>query len=165
MCSSDLDYVLEKPPAEEREAIEGSIARALEIMPQILAGDLQGAMQKLHSQDKPVAPKTEQPAPEPRKAEPTKAEPKKAMRPCRWSAARRSSSRRARTSSRYMRTRSEVESSAPVSAKAPKSGGGSLPLPRECARRKRATSAPHASPRCAARARARDSVAATATHP
>ncbi|HEX9183913.1 MAG TPA: aminoacyl-tRNA hydrolase, partial [Burkholderiales bacterium] len=49
------DYVLEKPPAEEREAIEGSIARALEVMPQILAGDLQGAMQKLHSGDKPVA--------------------------------------------------------------------------------------------------------------
>jgi PTH1 family peptidyl-tRNA hydrolase len=72
------DYVLEKPPAEEREAIEGSIRRALELMPQIVAGDLQGAMQKLHSQDKPIAPKAEQPKPEPKKAEPAKAEPKKA---------------------------------------------------------------------------------------
>jgi PTH1 family peptidyl-tRNA hydrolase len=72
------DYVLEKPPAEEREAIEGSIARALEVMPQILAGDLQVAMQKLHSGDKPVAAKAEQAKPEPKKAEPPKAEPKKA---------------------------------------------------------------------------------------
>jgi PTH1 family peptidyl-tRNA hydrolase len=63
------DYVLEKPPAEEREAIEGSIARALEVMPQILAGDLQGAMQKLHGGDKPVAPRPEQPKAEPKKAE------------------------------------------------------------------------------------------------
>jgi PTH1 family peptidyl-tRNA hydrolase len=72
------DYVLEKPPVEEREAIEGSIARALEVMPQILAGDLQGAMLKLHSGDKPVAAKPEQAKPEPKKAEPQKAEPKKA---------------------------------------------------------------------------------------
>lgn len=72
------DYVLEKPPAEEREAIEGSIARALEVMPQILAGDLQGAMQKLHSGDKPVVAKPEQPKPEPQKAEAPKAEAKKA---------------------------------------------------------------------------------------
>jgi PTH1 family peptidyl-tRNA hydrolase len=72
------DYVLEKPPAEEREAIEGSIARALEVMPQILAGDLQGAMQKLHSGDKPVVAKPEQARPEPKKVEPPKAETKKA---------------------------------------------------------------------------------------
>jgi PTH1 family peptidyl-tRNA hydrolase len=72
------DYVLEKPPAEEREAIEGSIARALEVMPQILAGDLQGAMQKLHSGDKPVVAKPEQAKPEPKKAEAPRAETKKA---------------------------------------------------------------------------------------
>lgn len=74
------DYVLEKPPAEEREAIDGAIARALELLPQMLAGDMQGAMQKLHSQDKPVAqkaeaPKPEQKKPEQKKPEPTKAEP------------------------------------------------------------------------------------------
>jgi len=51
---SGADYVLEKPPADEREAIEGAIARALELMPQMLEGDMQGAMQKLHSGDKPV---------------------------------------------------------------------------------------------------------------
>jgi peptidyl-tRNA hydrolase, PTH1 family len=61
------DYVLEKPAAEEREAIEGAIARALECMPQMLEGDLQGAMHKLHSQDKPVTKKAE--APPPKEAE------------------------------------------------------------------------------------------------
>jgi PTH1 family peptidyl-tRNA hydrolase len=75
---SGADYVLQKPPAEEREAIEGAIARALEVMPQILAGDLQGAMQKLHSQDKPVVAKPEQPKPEAKKPEAPKPEAKKA---------------------------------------------------------------------------------------
>ena len=69
---SGADYVLEKPPAEEREAIEGAIARSLEVVPQMLEGDMQAAMLKLHSQDKPVA---EKPAPAP--VEPKKAEPKK----------------------------------------------------------------------------------------
>ncbi len=75
---SGADYVLEKPPAEEREAIEGAIARALELVPQMLEGDLQGAMQKLHTQDKPVEKKAGAPAPEPKKAAPKKAEEKKA---------------------------------------------------------------------------------------
>jgi PTH1 family peptidyl-tRNA hydrolase len=48
------DHVLEKPPAEEREAIEGAIGRALEVIAQMLEGDMQGAMQKLHSADQPV---------------------------------------------------------------------------------------------------------------
>jgi len=74
---SGADYVLQKPPAEEREAIEGAIARVLEVMPQILAGDLQGAMQKLHSQDKPVAATPEQPKPEAKKPEQAKPEAKK----------------------------------------------------------------------------------------
>ncbi|MEX0637636.1 MAG: aminoacyl-tRNA hydrolase [Burkholderiales bacterium] len=72
---SGADYVLEKPPAEEREAIEGAIARALEHVPLMLAGDMQGAMQKLHSEDKPVVKKAEPPKPKPEaKAEPKKAE-------------------------------------------------------------------------------------------
>lgn len=75
---SGADYVLEKPPAEEREAIEGAIARALELLPQMLEGDMQGAMQKLHSQDKPVAKKAEEPKPEQKKPEQKKPEPKKA---------------------------------------------------------------------------------------
>lgn len=48
------DYVLQKPPAEEREAIDGSIERALAVLPQCLSDDLQGAMHKLHSQEKPA---------------------------------------------------------------------------------------------------------------
>jgi PTH1 family peptidyl-tRNA hydrolase len=58
------DYVLERPPAEEREAIEGAIARALELVPQMLEGDLQGAMQKLHTRDQPVEKKVEDKAEE-----------------------------------------------------------------------------------------------------
>jgi PTH1 family peptidyl-tRNA hydrolase len=71
------DYVLEKPPAEEREAIEGAIARALEVLPLMLAGDMQGAMQKLHSQDQPAAKPPAEQKVQPRKAEPKKVEAKK----------------------------------------------------------------------------------------
>ena len=70
------NYVLDKPPAEERDAIEGAIARALELVPQMLEGDLQGAMQKLHTQDKPVDKKPEEKKPEVKKAEEKKPEPK-----------------------------------------------------------------------------------------
>lgn len=64
------DYVLKKPSAEDREAIDGAIARGIEILPLCLAGDMQGAMQKLHSveKEKPAAKKAEA-KPEP-KAEP-----------------------------------------------------------------------------------------------
>ena len=66
---SGADYVLEKPPAEEREAINGAIARSLEVMPMMLEGDLQAAMLKLHSQDKPVTQKAESKKPEAKKTE------------------------------------------------------------------------------------------------
>jgi PTH1 family peptidyl-tRNA hydrolase len=72
---SGADYVLEKPPAEEREAIEGAIARSLEIMPLVLDGDLQAAMLKLHSQDKPVVKMPEEKKPEVKKPEAKKTEP------------------------------------------------------------------------------------------
>lgn len=81
---SGADYVLEKPPAEEREAIEGAIARALEVLPQMLEGDAQGAMHKLHSQDKPVvAKKAEAPRqPEvPKKVETPKPAPAPQVKP------------------------------------------------------------------------------------
>ncbi len=52
--SEGADYVLQKPPAEERAAIDAAIDNAIGVLPQCLAGDLQGAMQKLHTQDKPV---------------------------------------------------------------------------------------------------------------
>ena len=45
------DYVLAKPSQEDRTAIESSIERALEVLPQIVAGDLQGAMLKLHTKE------------------------------------------------------------------------------------------------------------------
>jgi PTH1 family peptidyl-tRNA hydrolase len=47
------DYVLQKPSAEERSAIDETIAAALEVVPLCLAGDLQGAMHKLHTRNKP----------------------------------------------------------------------------------------------------------------
>jgi peptidyl-tRNA hydrolase, PTH1 family len=60
------DYVLHKPAQEERAAIDAAIGHALEILPLVLAGDVQGAMLKLHSQQ-PVEPAA---APvKPRKAE------------------------------------------------------------------------------------------------
>ncbi|MDA8109798.1 MAG: aminoacyl-tRNA hydrolase [Betaproteobacteria bacterium] len=47
------DYVLHKPSPEDRAAIDGAIERALAVLPLCLAGDLQGAMLKLHTKDKP----------------------------------------------------------------------------------------------------------------
>ncbi len=46
------DYVLQKPAPDERAAIDGAIDKALGILPLCLAGDLQGAMLKLHTKDK-----------------------------------------------------------------------------------------------------------------
>jgi PTH1 family peptidyl-tRNA hydrolase len=43
------DYVLHRPSREERAAIDAAIGRALEVLPLVLAGDMQGAMQRLHS--------------------------------------------------------------------------------------------------------------------
>lgn len=51
------DYVLEKPPAEEKSSIDAAIDKALALLPQMLAGDMQGAMNKLHTEDKPPAKK------------------------------------------------------------------------------------------------------------
>ena len=55
------DYVLNKPSAEDRDAIDGAIARSVEILPLCLSGDLQAAMQKLHSyeKEKPIEKKVE----------------------------------------------------------------------------------------------------------
>ncbi|HEX6320116.1 MAG TPA: aminoacyl-tRNA hydrolase [Burkholderiales bacterium] len=69
--SEGADYVLQKPPAEERAAIDAAIDKALGILPQCLAGDMQGAMNKLHTEEKPPAKK------EPEKIEPGKKEPEK----------------------------------------------------------------------------------------
>ncbi|MDH4191685.1 MAG: aminoacyl-tRNA hydrolase [Betaproteobacteria bacterium] len=50
--SQVVDYVLQRPSAEDRTAIDRSIDRTLDILPMCVAGDLQGAMLKLHSKDK-----------------------------------------------------------------------------------------------------------------
>ncbi|OGA72032.1 MAG: aminoacyl-tRNA hydrolase [Betaproteobacteria bacterium RIFCSPLOWO2_12_FULL_65_14] len=65
------DYVLEKPPAEERAAIEGAIDKALGVLPMMLAGDMQGAMTKLHTEEK----KATEPKKEPEKKEEPVREP------------------------------------------------------------------------------------------
>jgi PTH1 family peptidyl-tRNA hydrolase len=71
------DYVLEKPPAEERAAIDAAIQKALDALPQMLSGDMQGAMHKLHTEEKKPEPKkdVEQQAPQ-AAAAPSTTEPK-----------------------------------------------------------------------------------------
>ena len=81
------DYVLGKPSAEDRADIDEAIGRSIEILPLCLAGDTQGAMQKLHSvekvkKEKPPEKKPEAKAeakPEPRS--PQKSEPKPEPQP------------------------------------------------------------------------------------
>jgi PTH1 family peptidyl-tRNA hydrolase len=64
------DYVLQKPSAEDRAAIDAAIARALEALPLCLAGDMQTAMLKLHTEE--PAKKAEEPKKEPPKEVPPK---------------------------------------------------------------------------------------------
>ena len=52
------DYVLSSPSPDERELMESAVERSLEVMPLVLAGDMQGAMQALHRGAEP------KPAPE-----------------------------------------------------------------------------------------------------
>lgn len=72
--SAVSDYVLGKPSVEDRAEIDEAIGRSIEILPLCLAGDMQGAMQKLHSVEKKVAPKAE-------KKPEAKAEPRPVARP------------------------------------------------------------------------------------
>lgn len=67
------NYVLGRPSAEDRQAIDEAIERALDVLPLCLGGDVQGAMQKLHSDParKPEAPKK----PPERKDAPQKKDP------------------------------------------------------------------------------------------
>ena len=61
------DYVLQRPSAEERAAIDAAIERALAVLPQCLSGDIQTAMQKLHTDDKKQEDKKPEPKKEPEK--------------------------------------------------------------------------------------------------
>jgi PTH1 family peptidyl-tRNA hydrolase len=74
------DYVLQKPSPDDRAAIDRAIDKALALLPQMLAGDMQGAMNKLHTEDKPPA-KKEPEKEEPPIKEPGKKEPEKKAEP------------------------------------------------------------------------------------
>jgi PTH1 family peptidyl-tRNA hydrolase len=50
--SQVADYVLKKPSPEDRAAIDNSIDKALDVLPLAIAGDMQGAMLKLHTKEK-----------------------------------------------------------------------------------------------------------------
>jgi PTH1 family peptidyl-tRNA hydrolase len=73
--SEGADYVLQKPAAEDKTAIDQAIDRSLQVLPEMLTGDIQAAIQKLHSgEPKQVdPPKKEIPVKEPEK----KPEPQK----------------------------------------------------------------------------------------
>jgi PTH1 family peptidyl-tRNA hydrolase len=78
------NYVLGKPSAEDRTEIDEAIGRSVEILPLCLSGDLQGAMQKLHSVEKPKKARPVEKKAEPPKAAvkvEVKAEPKPAPEP------------------------------------------------------------------------------------
>jgi peptidyl-tRNA hydrolase, PTH1 family len=69
------DYVLHKPSVEDKAAIDQAIDRALQVMPELLGGDMQAAIQKLHAgepkpAEKKEPPKKEVPIKEPEKKEP-----------------------------------------------------------------------------------------------
>jgi PTH1 family peptidyl-tRNA hydrolase len=58
-----INYVLRKPPAEQREAIDKSVDQSLSALDLLLAGDMERAMMKIHA--KPARPKPPRPEPKP----------------------------------------------------------------------------------------------------
>ena len=44
-----VDYVLKRPDAKDRQAIEDSINDALRVMPKVAAGEWEKAMHQLHT--------------------------------------------------------------------------------------------------------------------
>ena len=69
------DYVLQKPSGEDKAAIDQAIDRALQVMPELLGGDMQAAIQKLHSGEPKPAEKKEPPEKEVPIKEPEKKQP------------------------------------------------------------------------------------------
>ena len=49
-----VDYVLHRPDKTDQRAIEGALQRATDAWPMIAEGNLEGAMLKLHTKDKPA---------------------------------------------------------------------------------------------------------------
>jgi len=71
--SEVVDYVLRRPAAEEREAIEGSIALSLTTLDLLLAGEMERAMMKIHA--RPARPKPARPEATPAAAGEPRADP------------------------------------------------------------------------------------------
>jgi peptidyl-tRNA hydrolase, PTH1 family len=63
------NYVLRKPPASEREAIEDSIAKSLDAVDTMLGADMPAAMMQMHA--KPARPKPPRPVTAPPASVPT----------------------------------------------------------------------------------------------
>jgi len=57
-----VNYVLRKPPLEQREGIDKSIEQSLSALPLMLEGDMERALMKVHA--KPPRPKPPKPVPE-----------------------------------------------------------------------------------------------------
>jgi len=74
------DYVLQQHSAEDRAEIDEAIGRSIEILPLCLSGDMKGAMQKLHSVEKPKKAKPVEQKPEAPKVV-AKPEPKPEVKP------------------------------------------------------------------------------------
>ena len=72
-----VDYVLRKPPAAEREAIDKSIEQALGALAPLLRGDMAGALMKIHAKPpRPKPPKLPRPdGPPPAQEPPSSANP------------------------------------------------------------------------------------------
>jgi PTH1 family peptidyl-tRNA hydrolase len=72
------DYVLHKPSVDDKAAIDQAIDRSLLVLPEMLKGDMQGAIQKLHSSEPKIAPKAPEKKEPPRQEKPLeKKEPPK----------------------------------------------------------------------------------------
>lgn len=57
-----VNWVLKKPSPEHRQAIEEAIARSRQVLPELLAGEMERAMQRIHT-SKPPRPKPPRPSP------------------------------------------------------------------------------------------------------
>lgn len=88
------DYVLHKPGQEERAAIDAAIDRALEVVPLLLSGDIQGAMLKLHTEEKATV--TAPPPAAAERAAPARSEIKTTPAPKKGRAERREEERAAK---------------------------------------------------------------------
>lgn len=56
------NYVLRRPPIEEREAIQACITKSMDALELLLAGDMERALMKIHAKPpRPKSPRTEEP--------------------------------------------------------------------------------------------------------